>query len=322
MESNGNPLSSLQTSMAGTPFVLQSDNGDSNTYGTDLNLENPKEFQNNLLDNNHNRQLDNDAVWSKLNELNQKRLNISNKIRQECSAIKPLEFESYHEFFTINTFKKGISASGRVDIDYLRRNHNKMHRKIKRGIETSTREPIESSESSSLSSGELEEDEQSIYRNRLRKHRAHSAQESIDRNSARENEFLIPQSDEINGNISTSSILPKTELDSNIRRSTRLSSSNTATETLSTKSTKEADGHVPEIKELYESIIPKIKEPHRRSDWILPPRLRYTPEKKMRTKVIYEKVNLNELVSIGKIQKVLSRFEGGITGVRKKAWNI
>lgn len=72
-----------------------------------------------------------------------------------------------------------------------------------------------------------------------------------------------------------------------------------------------------DIKDLYESLVPKVKVPNRRSDWILPPRLKYQPEKQMRTKVMVDSIKVHELIDTDRISKVLSRFEGGVAGIRK-----
>lgn len=72
-----------------------------------------------------------------------------------------------------------------------------------------------------------------------------------------------------------------------------------------------------DIKDLYESLVPKVKVPNRRSDWILPPRLKYQPEKQMRTKVVVDSIKVHELIDTDRITKVLSRFEGGVAGIRK-----
>ncbi|KAK5779968.1 Rfm1p PWA37_001658 [Arxiozyma heterogenica] len=72
-----------------------------------------------------------------------------------------------------------------------------------------------------------------------------------------------------------------------------------------------------DIKDLYESLVPKVKVPNRRSDWILPPRLKYQPEKQMRTKVVVDSIKVHELIDTDRISKVLSRFEGGVAGIRK-----
>ena len=71
------------------------------------------------------------------------------------------------------------------------------------------------------------------------------------------------------------------------------------------------------IRDLYESLVPKVKVPNRRSDWVLPPKLKYQPEKQMRTKVVFDSIKVHELIDTDRIMKVLSRFEGGVAGIRK-----
>lgn len=72
-----------------------------------------------------------------------------------------------------------------------------------------------------------------------------------------------------------------------------------------------------DIKDLYETLVPKIKTPSRRSDWVLPPRLKYQPEKPIRTKVVVDSIKVHELIDTERITKVLSHFEGGVAGIRK-----
>lgn len=79
----------------------------------------------------------------------------------------------------------------------------------------------------------------------------------------------------------------------------------------------ELDEENPDIKDLYESLVPKIKSPTRRSDWILPPRLKFTPEKQMRTRIVVDSIKVHELIDTERIAKVLSHFEGGVAGIRK-----
>lgn len=65
-----------------------------------------------------------------------------NEIREFEKSIKPLEFESYQDYFLIKTFKKGISASGHVDIDSLRnKEYGIYYKKIKRNATQDVGEP-------------------------------------------------------------------------------------------------------------------------------------------------------------------------------------
>lgn len=76
------------------------------------------------------------------------------------------------------------------------------------------------------------------------------------------------------------------------------------------------DDNEPIILDLYESLVIKSAYPIRRSDWVLPPRLRYTPEKQLRTRAVFTSIKINELIGSSQITKILSRFEGGVQGIR------
>lgn len=74
--------------------------------------------------------------------INDKR-RLINEIKDFNKSIKPLEFESYQDYFLIKTFKKGISASGHVDIDSLRnKEYGIYYKKIKRNSTQEVGEPI------------------------------------------------------------------------------------------------------------------------------------------------------------------------------------
>lgn len=76
-----------------------------------------------------------------------------NEIREFEKSIKPIEFESYQDYFLIKTFKKGISASGHVDIDSLRnKEYGIYYKKIKKNSAQDVGVPIPSNPSSSSSS--------------------------------------------------------------------------------------------------------------------------------------------------------------------------
>lgn len=48
-----------------------------------------------------------------------------------AEQIRPLEYESYQEYFLIHTFKRGRSASGRVNLEQLRRReHGKYYSRV------------------------------------------------------------------------------------------------------------------------------------------------------------------------------------------------
>lgn len=119
-----------------------------------------------------------------------------------------------------------------------------------------------------------------------------------------------------------------TERDGIRRRSSRISERDKrrSQSRLGSEEDEEGDGHdgdegETKIQDLYESLVPKILEPRRRSDWILPPKARYTPEKQMSTKPSFKSIKINELVGNKRIRSILSRFEGGVAGIRKRDWD-
>lgn len=70
------------------------------------------------------------------------------------------------------------------------------------------------------------------------------------------------------------------------------------------------------ILDLYESLVAKSVNPIRRSDWILPPRLRYTADKQLRTRATFTAIKIHELIGTSQMTKILSKFEGGVQGIR------
>ncbi|GAV51698.1 hypothetical protein ZYGR_0AF01690 [Zygosaccharomyces rouxii] len=265
------------------------------------------------------------STWRKIMDSNNKRQEIFTKFKEASQQINPIEFESYYDFFVLNTFKKGKSASGHVDIENVMKNNAQHHRRSKRNYhEVSVREPINSSGSSFSDDGEGEnyngnKDIEKLSRGlesppvdeitQEPKKRRNTAQLSVTSNdSSRIDEVEVSSSTNSHGGG---------------RRSTRLlnKANNNGSSSNSTSEDGTEEHGEALIKDLYESIVPKVAQPYRRSDWVLPSRLRYTPDKQMRTKPEFEKVNLSDLVSVEKIQRVLSKFEGGLKGIRKTNWS-
>ncbi|AHY77557.1 Rfm1p [Saccharomyces cerevisiae YJM1478] len=291
--------------------------------------------------------------------INDKR-RLINEIKDFNKSIKPLEFESYQDYFLIKTFKKGISASGHVDIDSLRnKEYGIYYKKIKRNSTQEVGEPIprntssSSSSTRSNSSADISDTEYSGENtptttgaaSRRRRTRSRAIQRenslpaslpSISEANANNDDVTIS---EINGselpfpipiseveNIDIASDI--TERDGIRRRSSRISERDKrrSQSRLGSEEDEEGDGHdgdegETKIQDLYESLVPKILEPRRRSDWILPPKARYTPEKQMRTKPSFKSIKINELVGNKRIRSILSRFEGGVAGIRKRDWD-
>lgn len=283
----------------------------------------------------------------KMVELDNKRTKLNEEIKKFSNTIKPIEFESYYEFFLINTFKKGISASGHVDIESLRsRNNGMYYRKLKRSMVSSTRGSNTPNSNNALSDNEDNEDEEDDDTENERDHRSSffvpESETTIDESkngstkrvtraqlAARKEsekdievqEKQLEKSDRtlINGDISVTSIIMSNETDGSIRRSSRLSQKSVESSMSGSSGTTLSDVNTTQIKDLYESLVPKVKDPYRRSDWVLPSRNRYTPEKQMRTKHSHEIVKVNELVDTDRIRSVLSKFEGGVAGIRKRS---
>lgn len=277
-------------------------------------------------------------------ELSRKRRKLNEEIREFSKTVKPIEFESYHEYFVINTFKKGVSASGHVDIESLRsRNNGRYYKRIRRGQGSNSQEPSEKNQNGALSNDEDEEEDtgnnDAYDRNRFftgasdeeetnysPPKRVTRAQLAAKKEITKASELLEKpeqqknaQVNQINGDISVASIIPAADSDNSIRRSSRLSQKLSESSTGYSAGSEIADLDVINIRDLYESLVPKVKEPFRRSDWVLPSKHRYTAEKQMHTKPVYEKIKVNELVNTNRIRNVLSKFEGGVAGVRKRA---
>ncbi|EDO15135.1 hypothetical protein Kpol_413p10 [Vanderwaltozyma polyspora DSM 70294] len=277
-----------------------------------------------------------------LDEVSQRRNDLALAIKNFSSSIQPLEFESYSDYFIIHNFKKGRSASGRVDINVLRRReHSIYYTRIKR------KDDKNGSESNSSTPNNLSDDSDSGTSHNLDKLNKDkylgtsksatplgltSSQTRITRsrisNNSSQNIQVIEQptnskpANLITCDISLKSIIPTPVPDGTIRRSSRISQKSTNPSLKEESDEEELDDldDNPRIHDLFESLVPKVKKPYRRSDWILPTRSRYTPEKQLQTKPEYEVVKMNELVCTERVQAILSRFEGGVAGVRKKGW--
>ncbi|CCF55854.1 hypothetical protein KAFR_0A04190 [Kazachstania africana CBS 2517] len=253
-----------------------------------------------------------------LKELNEKSAKLTEDIANLVNNLKPLEFESYTDYFLINTFQKGISESGKVDInDIRRRDHTRYYKKIKHDEDATTTALNGSSVNTSKSpTPTLNDDFPKIKL---------GPNEDDDRES-RSNSSDYIEDKKPNEKVTKNS--RSTVADHNIRRSSRLSQKeqlekqkNETEEAAKEAAEAEQDSADIKIADLYESLVPKIVDPSRRSDWVLPPRFRFTPEKQYRTKADYEHIKINELIANKKIRTVLSKFDGGVAGIRKRDWN-
>lgn len=326
--------------------------------------------------------LDNDASLNKIRDLCKQTEELTREIKNVCKDIYPMEFESYNDYFIIHSFKRGISESGRVNLDGLRKKEQMIHykrarnanqRKLDQNISAPpSRTP---SEGSSHETSPLDPEDASASSSSSEKGAETTSISSVD---SEPREIV----NKVSAEISTNSIIDEDDLSGttdgphSIRRSSRLSekdrqeklkrehdeweshetedsdaqgkrkhrrvgrprkSSYTSSDgeeehELSASSSSssvsaeqdsaageetDADGKII-IHDLYESLVPKVKMPQRRSDWILPPRMKFAPEKHLHTRAEYDTVKMNELVGTDRITKVLSRFEGGVAGVRTK----
>lgn len=290
----------------------------------------------------------------KIKELYKKTDELSKEIKSIANDIKFIEFESYTDYFIIHQFKRGISESGRVNIENLRRKEDSIYyKKIKKSNHQQD-ENIALPPSRALS----EDSSVSVTASYIISSDTPTADENNNTmkvTDRKDNEKI----NKVSSEISTKSIIDSPDTQDiepvHVRRSSRLSEKERQEKerreqkrlTGQAEGTKlriqsrgydtgqefgadmseedgihpsdsENQGDVIVIKDLYESLVPKIKDPKRRSDWVLPPRMRFTPEKQLHTRPEFDFIKINELVGTERISAVLSRFEGGVAGVRKK----
>ncbi|CCE63972.1 hypothetical protein TPHA_0G01350 [Tetrapisispora phaffii CBS 4417] len=298
-----------------------------------------------------------------LESIKKKQNELLDEIMKFRDSVKPIEFESYYDYFTLKNFKRGISASGQVDFNMLRRReHGIYYKKIKldktsQGNANDTNStaalPITTTTTSTgnMSDNETnpsvikaQDDDDKITKEEdfnesksttpedivslpPRITRSQNSQTSIN-NSVTSKErrpvssqFLDDSKKLINGDISVQSIIPNKFLGNNRRRSSRISKRITDKCSYNNSSNENSDNEesgTSHIQTLFERIIPKTLDPIRRSDWILQTKDRFSSEKHLQTHPQYTVIKMNELVSERKIQFLLSKFEGGLAGVRKK----
>ncbi|CAR22825.1 Rfm1p [Lachancea thermotolerans CBS 6340] len=254
---------------------------------------------------------------------------IKNKRRQlsqESAAlkrnVKPIEFESYEDFFLLNKFKKGVSESGKVDVEGIKsRITGVYYEKIKRGVNGQTSD-------SELQSDDEKSKKNAEFRPKRRTTRSQlNKQKVLASRSSSTSQSPTPEQRKpalLDASISVNSIIPSNNSDGNIRRSSRLSQKEK--EILEKKALllerAGIEAAVPQILDLFESIVPKTLEPVRRSDWILPSKCRFIPEKFAPIKHTPEQIRINDLIHNGRIRKIMTRFKGGLAGVRKKDWEL
>ncbi|SCV05879.1 LANO_0H17194g1_1 [Lachancea nothofagi CBS 11611] len=240
--------------------------------------------------------------------------------RELKTTIKPLEFESYEDYFVLTKFEKGVSVSGKVGFeDGKTRSTGVYYEKIKRGSRDENGE--NKNDSLSDSDGDQPKTASATKKRATRSQVSKLKRESSD-SALPSGRRMDPTTAFFDTTISVSSIIPSENADGNIRRSSRLSQRER--EILENKANRleenEPEEAAPEILDLFESIIPKMVEPVRRSDWLLPNKNRFIPEKFAPVKHTPEQIKINDLIHNSKIRKIMKRFKGGLAGVRKKDW--
>ncbi|AAS53035.1 AER355Cp [Eremothecium gossypii ATCC 10895] len=267
---------------------------------------------------------------TKFSLIKKRRLGLLERAKEVAKMVEPIEFESYRDYFILHTFKRGKSESGRVDLNNLKRYKCGVYYERIRADRADELEGQNTKQGTPRGSPMVSSNDDLEYRPPLtrRSSRRQSTESKRGRStlgcqeeqaedgekSSTEGSLPVNQ---IRGDISVDSIIPKRGSDSNVRRSSRLTSKEK--ERLgkeASTATNEDEAAEPILNELYEVIIPKEASPIRRSDWVLPTRQRYIPEKHQPVKHIPEQVKINELVKNSRIKTILSRFEGGLAGVR------
>lgn len=300
-----------------------------------------------------------------IKELYKKTERLNEEIKNVIKDIKPMEFESYADYFLIHTFKKGISESGRVNLDGLRRKEKSIYyKRIRRSNDLPIDENISvppkrssSSESSTsitpsqtVPSSDKESEKVRDITNTEQKEPINKVSAEISLNSIISEDV---QTDNENNNIRRSSRISQKDREDKLKRDreemeaeeeeianryrtnkkhkgrgkpskSNYNESNSGSDTSKDNYSSENDdiditkSDKVIITDLYESLVKKIKDPQRRSDWLLPPKMKFSHEKQLHTRPEYKTVKIHELVNSNRISAILSRFEGGLAGVRNK----
>ncbi|KAG0671005.1 hypothetical protein C6P45_001512 [Maudiozyma exigua] len=303
-----------------------------------------------------------------IKELYKKTEKLNEEIKNVIKDIKPMEFESYADYFLIHTFKRGISESGRVNLDGLRRKEKSIYyKRIRRSNDPPIDENISlppkrsSSGDSSTSITPLQTLPSSDKENEYVESTSHSLEKKPVNNVSAEislNSIISKdgQADNENHNIRRSSRISQKDREDKLKRDREELEAVAAEEENANRShlnkkqkgrgrpskskytesssgcdingdnnisseEDEIDASKSDkvvITDLYENLVEKIKDPQRRSDWLLPPKMKFSQEKQLHTRPEYKTVKIHELVNTNRISAILSRFEGGLAGVRSK----
>ncbi|CEP60198.1 Rfm1p LALA0_S01e05226g [Lachancea lanzarotensis] len=279
--------------------------------------ESPAEFTN----SNTSSIYSNMSIEEKMAFNKKRRRQIFEETQELRTSINPLEFESYKDYFVLKKFKKGVSVSGRVGIGENRtRSTGVYYEKITRTGDNGSNDDDDSSQNSE--GGRKEKSRHMHAQSSIVKQEL-SDSDSFPKSSPAPQSATNNNSNFFDTSISTSSIIPANSTDANVRRSSRLSLRER--EILEKKAIRLQEAGFeeenPRIVDLYESIIPKIISPVRRSDWLLPNKEQFIPEKFAPIKHAPEQIKINDLIHNSKLRRIMKRFKGGLAGVRKKDWD-
>lgn len=251
------------------------------------------------------------SISAELERIKERRKLLFDTVEELKSSVRLSEFESYSDYFLINKFKMGKSESGRVNVLGLRNRHN---RSAPRRTKGNTARNGQSSRS--LSSASDTEDEVNVAENTGKSKDSKYDDDYKPNNSSRSgtdvSNDLIISDDKGKGPVRRSIRLTRKE------KEKRLKKEHKSTDGSSREEMETSDINLKHavIQDLYENLVSKIDEPVRRSDWVLPPKRRYLPEKNQPVKHEPEQIKINELARNLRIKRILSRFDGGLAGVR------
>lgn len=220
------------------------------------------------------------------------------------------EFESYYDYYLINSFKKGRSSAGMVDLDSLRKiEHNLYYNKIQYSNDIDNIYSVDSNDI--------------LERNQSVDSIVESKDTTFDADYIEEKKTSL-KSLQNSQAVKELTKIPQTRRMTRLQVSQREHSLNNI-KAISSSSRLNDDGQSELLdsilKPISESLVQKVKKPYRRSDWLLPNKFRYTRERNTYTKPSYEVIKINELIDNDRLKKILSRFDGGLAGVYKRNTN-
>ena len=196
--------------------------------------------------------------------------------------IYPLEFESYYDYFKLKSFNKGFSESGVVDLDEVRHKdrplyYTKLMKKDKKNQDKPT--------SSSRSRNSLEDKEKSADSTLETSNSTTIGKRRSTRLNNTEDRSKIKEDNEIENN--------------NNNNHNNINNNNKA-------------GEESTVLRLPEDVIPKVVNPIRRSDVILPPKDRYVRERQPAIKPESNRlIKYSSFVNMPNIKKSIQKCSKG-----------